>query len=111
MSTKIIALKEKLHEEDVTYKADINELGADLFVYSYEYGSCDGDGFAVWRKGKKWYYTSLSHCSCFGPFDELKPSSNAGFTLAEVKKVATELNYDNHAVAVMDAVKKLLKKK
>lgn len=102
---KIVALGEKLHTEN--YLSDqIKDLGFSIFVYSYETGSYDGSGFSVWKVGRKWYYSSLSHCSCNGPFDFIYQAKNAGFTFKEVKKVSTEYNYDPHAPNVISYIEK-----
>lgn len=107
---KIVALGENLHGTEDYYLADLLKLEADLIVYSYASGCYSGDGFAVWKKGRKWFYTSLGHCSCNGPFDNLTTSKEAGFTLAEVKSVATENNYGVHAVVVVAYLNKMKKK-
>lgn len=104
MTTKIKALSEKLDSE---YELeDINKLKADLFVYSYAYGSYDGSGFAVWKRGAKWFYSSLGHCSCDGPTSFLKDADNAGFTWKQVEEIGTKENYDNHAVKVIDYIRR-----
>ena len=102
--TKIKALSEVLSSE---YELeDINKLKADLFVYSYAYGSYDGSGFAVWKRDKKWFYSSLGHCSCDGPTSFLNDANNAGFTWKQIEEIATKDNYDNHAAKVVDYIKK-----
>lgn len=104
MSTKIKALKEVLDSE--WELKDINGLGADLFVYSYEYGSYDGSGFAVWKKGKDWFYSGLGHCSCDGPLQDIATANNAKFTWKQIEEIGTANNYDQHAVDVVAYIKK-----
>lgn len=40
-----------------------------VIIYDYESGSYDGSGEAYMIKDKKLYFCSLSHCSCYGPWD------------------------------------------
>lgn len=79
---------EKLNEYDFE---NIDKLNAEWFVYWYEIGSYDGDGFAVWKKDDKYYYSGLGHCSCYGPTESIKNA--IGFSLEEVEKIA-KTNYD-----------------
>jgi hypothetical protein len=57
----------------------------DVFIYNYKSGSWDGDGFALWREGKKFGYAYLGHCSCNGPLEDL---NSILYTFPQIKKLA-----------------------
>lgn len=84
---KIVKLHEEISEED------LRVVPFDLFIYYYEYGCYDGSGIAVWRKGKKWSYSGLGHCSCYGPTENLCQDSKAQFSLEEIKTILPNWDY------------------
>ena len=45
----------------------LTEFGAEAAFYWYGTGSYEGSGYLLALRAKKWYVTSLSHCSCYGP--------------------------------------------
>lgn len=93
--------KTKTSEEFNEYELkDIKKLEADWFVYYYESGCYDGQGFAIWKKDEKYFYSNLGHCSCYGPTDDLNsiPYSNFG----DIEKIGK--NYSN-AKQVIDYIK------
>lgn len=69
------------------------KVKADVFIYSYEIGSYDGSGVAVWRKDGEWAYQYLGHCSCNGPTEDIETSDKMKFTLEQVKEIL--LSKDN----------------
>lgn len=77
------------------YELDvIKELKADWFVYRYESGSYDGSGFAIWKKGTKYFYEYLSHCSCYGPTENIATGKNAEFTFTQIKEIVKTNNQE-----------------
>lgn len=94
---KIVSLKEDFSEYELP---DVRRLDFDLFVYSYQYESYEGSGFAAWKKGDKYFYHELGHCSCNGPTDGITTSCNAPVTFEDLIKVA-EKSYGEHAKAVI----------
>lgn len=48
----------------------LQENKFDFVIYFYESGYYSGDGIAFLKQGKNWYYHDMSHCSCYGAFDE-----------------------------------------
>ncbi len=107
MDKKIFAIpesKDTLSEYDLE---DVNKLNCKIFVYYYESGDYDGDGFAVWQKQDGTFaYGSLSHCSCYGPTNDLHQDDNASFTLGEIEKISE--NYDEKAKAVVALLKNMV---
>jgi hypothetical protein len=98
----IKAIKEEFSEYEID---EVKSLKADIFIYSYEYGSCDGSGFAVWKRDGKWFYDSLGHCSCYGPTENIIRAKNMEFTWEQVSEIATEKNYNSYAVDVINYIK------
>lgn len=86
----------------------VGKVEADIFIYSYERGSYDGSGMAVWRHKGKWAYHYLGHCSCYGPLENIRTSDNAKFTLAQIKKILTSKDneWNVHAKSVADYLNK-----
>lgn len=58
---------------------------ADWLVEWYENGCYDGTGEAVWKVGTRYYWTSLSHCSCYGPWGDGGRPSVEGGTAEELR--------------------------
>jgi len=71
---------------------EVERLEADFFVYRYESGCYDGSGFAIWKKGKKWFYDYLGHCSCNRPTDGLSTANNAEHTFTQIKEIVKTSN-------------------
>lgn len=71
-----------------------------FFVYSYESGSYEGTGFAVWdMEDGKYGYTYLGHCSCNGPVEDL---NSIPYNWNELQQIAAR--YGDHAEKVMNTV-------
>lgn len=51
--------------------------GAELFVYWYEQGSYEGSGNAILKCEGKYHLFSLSHCSCYGPTEDIDENAVA----------------------------------
>lgn len=49
----------------------LESLGIDEVWYWYAYGSYEGSGQILMRKGDEWDVHNAGHCSCFGPTDEV----------------------------------------
>ena len=94
----ILALNDELY-----YHEDLPEH--DNFVYYYESGSYEGDGFAVWNLGDKFYYGELSHCSCFGPTDSL--DNTEPYTLEEMERIVKNYTREN-GPQVLQTLKEVL---
>lgn len=78
---------------------------ADYFVYNYESGSWDGTGLAVWKKGNKYGYSYLGHCSCDGPVDDL---NSIMYNLSDLNKLAVKNDWDwRYGKLVLARVKEL----
>lgn len=91
-----------LKEEFADYDIEIVEgLNPDIFIYSYEYEVFEGSGYAIWRKGKDWFYDYLGHCSYNGPTENLTTANNAVFTYEQVKDIAKK---DNHGLEVINYI-------
>lgn len=109
---KIIALNEELDEYDFCGSFDDNpnsKVLADIFIYYYKQGSYDGDGVAVWRYEGKWSYQGLSHCSCYGPLEDIRTADNAKFTLKEIRKVLSAENFYTGEKEVLSALRRYRK--
>ena len=104
---KIYAVGVPVGEYDLEKIARIN---FDLFVYSYERGSYDGSGFAIWRVGGKWFYHELGHCSCYGPFERIDLSKNVGMKFKDIARIANT-HYTEHGKKVLAGIKEILKPK
>lgn len=88
-SKKIVSLGEDFSEYELP---SVKALDFDLFVYKYRSGPYDGSGFAAWRKGDKYFYHELGHCSCNGPTDGIGNSKNMGISLVELKRLEDKYN-------------------
>lgn len=74
----------------------VEKLNPKWFVYYYKVGSYDGNGFAVWKIGRKYYYSDLGHCSCYGPTESL--NSIPVNSLKDMEKFCDNYNYGNNVV-------------
>lgn len=86
---KIFKIKDSRELEDYEL-APVEKLNVDWFVYYYEYGDYEGNGFAVWKKDGKYFYGDLGHCSCYGPTENL--SSIPYDRLEDIAKFADNYN-------------------
>lgn len=50
----------------------LEELGVEEVWYWYEQGSWEGDGQMLMRRGTDYSLHSMSHCSCYGPMENVK---------------------------------------
>lgn len=92
---------EELNEWDLK---PVEKLNSSFFVYSYEYGSYDGSGFAAWDLPEgKYGYAYLGHCSCNGPTEDL---NSIPYTLEELEQIGTKYS-DEYAPAVIAKIKEL----
>ncbi len=57
-------------------------------VYRYGTGSYEGDGNMIHKKNGKYYMSVLSHCSCYGPLENI--SAFAYASIEEITKVSSE---------------------
>lgn len=80
---------------------NVKKLKADWFVYIYQYGSYEGYGMAIWKKDGKYFYSSLGHCSCNGPTEDL--SSISYNSLDEIEKIMS--NYEDKDKEVLKLIK------
>lgn len=76
---------------DLFKKKYCNCLVPDVIFYWYVEGYYEGSGSLIAQKDKKWFYSSLSHCSCYGPLDGFaKHISEYQYkSLNEVEKAGT----------------------
>lgn len=82
----------------------IERIDAEYFVYNYKVGDWEGTGWAVWKMPDgKFGYTSLSHCSCNGPVEDI---NSIPYTLDEVKKISDE-HYSEYSEDVIKMVEML----
>jgi len=77
---------------------------SDWFVYFYQRGDYNGDGFAVWKKNGKYLYSELGHCSCNGPLDDL--DSIEYDSISEIFTIAA--NYEDGKKVVETIIKERL---
>jgi hypothetical protein len=102
MEKKIISIGAKeLSEYEIK---ELDDVEFDLAVYSYESGSYDGSGFAVFKKGDMWFYHEMGHCSCYGPLSEVYSSKNMLVSFEDMEKIA-EKGYNDHAKNVIKYIK------
>jgi hypothetical protein len=78
---------DKLNEWDFENLKNLPK--ADVFIYNYDNHGYEGSGFALWREGKKFGYTYISHCSCNGPLEDL---NSILYTWPQIKKLAKKVN-------------------
>ena len=62
----------------------------DEVAYTYGSGFYEGTGLMVWRKGDKYGYQYLGHCSCYGPTEDIGTSLQAWFPKEDLEKLAAE---------------------
>lgn len=93
---KIVALKD---QDDPPEGLDF-----DLLVYAYENHGYEGSGFAVWKKGDKYFYHEMGHCSCNGAWDMASESKRVPHTLEQILEITP-----NYRGEYSDAVIKYLK--
>lgn len=109
---KIISIgRDELSEHDLstTYSAPfIGKIEADVFIYSYDDGGYGGSGVAVWRKGRKWSYQYLGHCSCNGPTEDIRTSDAAKFSLDDLRSIlsSTENSWNNNYMKMSEYLKR-----
>lgn len=65
--------------------AKAKEQGADLVIYWYSSGGYEGSGNALVRKGGLWTHCCLSHCSCYGPGEDLYPGPGESLDSIEAR--------------------------
>jgi hypothetical protein len=94
MNKKIINLNKNYSIED----SDFYRIDFDVLLYWYQYGDWEGRGFAIWRNDGKWSYTSLGHCSCYGPTEDIVTANNAKFDLNDIKKILANEDYSGGSV-------------
>ncbi len=100
---KIISVgRDELSEWDLK---EVEKLEFDLMVYGYENGGYDGSGFAAFKKGDKWFYQELGHCSCNGPLENVSMSANMVVSLDQVISLA-EGNYSDVSKEVATYLKR-----
>ena len=75
------------YREDATLeKYEIEAFSdADEVWYEYEYGSYEGYGYALLRKGDYYDLYDMGHCSCYGPTDKYTGFKSTK-SLAELKE-------------------------
>ncbi len=70
---------------------DLKNIGVTKAAYWYESGYYDGTGYIVYYANGGWHESSLGHCSCNGPTDDLG-NKNGVATLDELEaKCSPEL--------------------
>ncbi len=99
----IVALADEISEHDIER---LDDISFDLFIYKYKDGGYDGSGFAIWRNGDKFGYQEMGHCSCNGPLEDIKTSSNALFTLEEIEALAEKNFYKEEGAEVVSEMRK-----
>lgn len=70
-----------IHLNDST--SDVPSQEYDVLITDYEIGDYCGSGEAVGIKGNTVDVYNLSHCSCYGPFDNGCGNPSASYTLSE----------------------------
>lgn len=94
-------------EEIADYELDeLKKLDADAIVYEYESRPYEGSGFLVGKKGKKYFYHQMGHCSCNGPLDGIGISQNMLISMKELKEIALK-SYEKYAKNVLTRVQSL----
>ena len=82
----------------------------DWVVYLYHCGGYDGKGIIAWKKDGKYDYQHISHCSCYGPMDDVEEgyaSLSAEQLVGELKPISkTDFDYE-HSLAVYNKVMEL----
>lgn len=85
----------------------VKKLNPEVFIYNYEYESWEGSGFALWKKGNKFGYSYMGHCSCYGPLEDLK---SIMYSFAQIKKLAKADNYEwKYAGPVIERMEAILR--
>lgn len=86
-----------LHDECMPYDSDLgkfdNVIGA---VTLYEDHGYEGSGWIIAFTGEHYLVGSLSHCSCYGPFDDFPHTKGCVADLAEA------VNFVNHEIEYGD---------
>lgn len=84
---------EELGSENIK---DFERLEVDWCVYYYEAGDYEGSGFGLWKKDGKLGYSDFSHCSCYGPTENL--STLYFDSIEDIKKFCNEYNFGQEVV-------------
>lgn len=86
---------------------DVKKLDAEFFIYNYQNHGYEGSGFALWKKGRKYGYSYLGHCSCNGPVEDL---NSIMYTITEIRKLAKTSSYEwQYAEPVLARLKEVTK--
>ncbi len=109
---KIIQLVDGLSEYEVENlnKNRPLDIAVDVLIYAYHDGGYDGRGVAVYLDNKgKWHLDEISHCSCYGAFDE--GFNKIGYTKDQLiellkKRASEDWNKDDYK-AVLKALEEL----
>lgn len=92
----------ELHLKDETGLYNVSD--ADVVVTKYEIGDyCGGGDALVWRNGQVEYWC-LSHCSCYGPFDERPVSTMTLEKFKEINGTVTAEWSDDLAAAFLGSI-------
>ena len=91
----------ELHDE-----SGIPDLNADIIITNYEIGDWCGNGIALIKIKDKWYLKSMSHCSCYGPWDE--SFSESGYEPSKDAK-ADPIDFLPNGTSIYDELLPLLK--
>lgn len=99
--TKIVVLEENIGD---WYDTQLQALGCDMIVYSYNDYGYEGSGFMIGRKGRKYFYHEMSHCSCNGPLDNIESTAKALVGFKDIKTIIDK-GYSDDAKEVYKYIK------
>jgi hypothetical protein len=101
--------KTKTSEDLSDYELkEFRNKNVEWLVYHYEDGCYSGTGMAIWKMGGKYYFQSLSHCSCYGPTEGWQ--NNIPYSLDKIK-VLLNKNYSYYKYNSMDVYNLITKHK
>ncbi len=78
-----------VHLQDDPYASDAEFENATVVVTKYEEGSYEGSGDALIFRNNLVEYYNLSHCSCYGPFEDGPDQSYSLEAFKEQNQLAT----------------------
>ena len=101
----IIKLNEDAHDDECFISR-----GIEFAIYWYECGGYGGWGQCLMMKDDKWYHCDLSHCSCYGPFEDIDEALKKPIdSLDEAFKQLKDYDYSGHYKEMINAIREAFK--
>lgn len=93
-------------EIELKDESGIPDFNADIVITEYEIGDWCGNGTALIKCKDRWYLKDLSHCSCYGPWDE---SCGTDYNIKNSEYKSDPLDFMIYGTTIYDGLLPLLK--